>query len=146
VARQILTGARQNVHYLHDEHVILGGIKFYGSPYQPEFFNWAFNLRRGPEIAAKWEIIPDDTEVLITHGPPSMIGDQVNRDGTLSVENVGCRDLSRRIAKLPKLGAHICGHIHEGHGLRVIDGVNYINASVLDDRYAIAYKTIELDL
>ena len=30
-----------------------GRITIYGSPWQPEFMNWAFNLKRGPELRAK---------------------------------------------------------------------------------------------
>ena len=47
------------------------GVKVYGSPWQPWFGGWAFNLERGPDIAAKWALIPDDTDVLLTHGPPA---------------------------------------------------------------------------
>ena len=58
-------------HYLLDSSVVIDGIKFYGSPWQPAFNNWAFNIPRdSDEIAAKWNLIPDDTDVLITHGPP----------------------------------------------------------------------------
>src|SRR3546814_5642071 len=37
------------------------GLKFYGSPCQPEFCDWAFNLPIGPSLKEKWERIPDDT-------------------------------------------------------------------------------------
>ena len=66
VARSLIT----NCTYLQDSSVTIDGVKFYGAPWQPEFFSWAFNVPRGPEIAAKWYQIPDDTNVLITHGPP----------------------------------------------------------------------------
>jgi len=44
-------------------------LKFWGSPVQPEFFNWAFNRERGEDICKHWDLIPDDTDILITHGP-----------------------------------------------------------------------------
>ena len=56
--------------YLHETGIEIDGIKFWGSPYQPFFMNWAFNRQRGPQLQAHWAKIPDDTDVLITHGPP----------------------------------------------------------------------------
>lgn len=64
-ARAILT----NAIYLEDEAVTLEGLKFYGSPWQPRFLDWAFNLDRGPEIRGQVGAIPPYTDVLITHGP-----------------------------------------------------------------------------
>ncbi len=57
-----------NCTYLQDQELIINGVKFYGSPWQPLFYDWAFNLERGPEIRGKWDLIPADTDVLITHG------------------------------------------------------------------------------
>jgi hypothetical protein len=45
------------------------GYKFYGSPYTPAFCEWAFQLNETDAIE-KWKKIPEDTEILITHGPP----------------------------------------------------------------------------
>lgn len=56
--------------YLRDAGVSIEGINFWGSPWQPWFYDWAFNVQRGAEIAAKWALIPNDVHVLITHGPP----------------------------------------------------------------------------
>ena len=96
--------------YLEDEEVTLDGVRFYGSPWQPWFHSWAFNLRRGPPIDAVWQKIPVGVDVLITHGPPMGMGDKV-WDG----ERVGCEDLLRH---LPRVGAkaHFFGHIHEDRG------------------------------
>ena len=38
-----------------------------GTPWQPEFGGWAFNLKRGEECVQKWNLIPRDTDVLVTH-------------------------------------------------------------------------------
>lgn len=96
--------------YLEDEEVTLEGVRFYGSPWQPWFYDWAFNLKRGPEIDAVWKKIPSGVDVLITHGPPKGYGDLVHRG-----ERVGCEDLLRH---LPRVGAkvHFFGHIHEDRG------------------------------
>lgn len=96
--------------YLEDEEVVIEGRRFYGSPWQPWFHDWAFNARRGKEIDVHWQKIPAGVDVLITHGPPMGFGDLVF-DG----ERVGCADLLRHLARVkPKL--HFFGHIHEDRG------------------------------
>ena len=86
------------VTYLRDSGLSVGGVKFWGSPWQPWFYDWAFNLHRGAEIAAKWALIPDDVHVLITHGPPHGVLDVVDRPAG---KHVGCEALRERIAALP---------------------------------------------
>ena len=68
--------------------------------------NWYFMADRGEEIAKKWATIPDGTDVLITHGPPATI-----------LENVqgiplGCDDLLERVLQVNSK-YHVFGHIHE---------------------------------
>jgi len=120
-----------DVIYLQDESITVEGIKIYGSPWQPEFFNWAFNLPRGKSLAEKWSKIPDDTDVLITHGPPMEQLDFVLSAGLPK----GCYDLQQRIRSLSNLKLHIFGHIHQGHGMSSDGRVTYINASCLDEGY-----------
>jgi Icc-related predicted phosphoesterase len=108
------------------------GIKFYGSPWQPWFCDWAFNLQRGPEIKAKWDLIPLDTQVLITHGPPLGYGDK-----TFENELVGCQDLLNAILAI-KPRYHICGHIHEGMGISCNEYTTFLNVSSCDPWYSIA--------
>ncbi|KAG4078701.1 hypothetical protein HA402_015291 [Bradysia odoriphaga] len=69
--RQYLT----NCIYLEDESIELFGLKIYGTPWQPEFCNWAFNVPRGEQCLAKWNQIPDGIDILITHTPPVGHGD-----------------------------------------------------------------------
>lgn len=124
-ARALMT----NCTYLEDEAVTVRGIKFYGSPWQPRFFNWAFNLDRGPEIARKWALIPDDTDVLITHGPPAGFGDKIS-----SGKTTGCEDLAHAVRRIgPRL--HIFGHIHEDYGRWSRGVTTYINGSSCDLNY-----------
>ena len=118
-------------------------VKIYGSPWQPEFHNWAFNLSKGGlELEQKWNNIPEDTDILVTHGPvlgylDKIIGQYIN---------LGCELLAKRIKTIkPKI--HVCGHIHSGYGY-VFDGdTHYINASVLDEQYQYTQKplTVEWD-
>lgn len=122
--------------YLQDSAVEIEGVEFYGSPWQPRFYEWAFNLNRGPELAAKWSLIPEDTHVLITHGPPRGILDRVPQP--LGFDNEGCDDLLARIRHLASRGrlrAHIFGHIHFGYGLHEEFGVRFVNASNCDEEY-----------
>ena len=138
-----------SITYLQDEEIIIDGIKFYGSPWQPEFCNWAFNLKRGQELKEKWDLIPEDTDVLITHGPSYGKLDIV--DGRS--ERLGCEDLKRRIESIkPKI--HVFGHIHTGssiiNGKNIYNkieeaGIIYINASVLNEQYNYYFKPITID-
>ncbi len=97
--------------YLEDSELTLGGLRFWGSPWQPEFNDWAFNLPRGETLAAVWRKIPRGIDVLITHGPPEGIGDRSGMS-----ERAGCADLRRRVAEVsPRL--HLFGHIHQDGGL-----------------------------
>ena len=112
-----------NAVYLEDEMVKIAGVTIYGSPWQPWFGGWAFNLQRGPELATVWAKIPASTDILLTHGPPEGILDR-NRRG----DCCGCRDLLHRVLKIrPRL--HVFGHIHEAAGRTDIDGITFLNAS-----------------
>lgn len=97
--------------YLEDNAVTINGLKIYGSPWQPWFRNWAFNLRSQDELEAQWALIPEDTDILVTHGPPYGLGDRCE-DGRL----VGCKKLLERI-KVVKPKYHLFGHIHESWGV-----------------------------
>ncbi len=114
-------------------------IKFYGSPWQPPFMNWAFNLPEN-ELAKYWEKIPDDVDVLITHGPAFGILDKVEGKGL----SLGSTTLYDRIMKIkPKI--HICGHIHSGRSIIEKDGIIFINASIATESYEMINKPIVID-
>jgi hypothetical protein len=68
-AKQMLTGCT----YLEDSGVEVHGIKIWGSPWTPWFYDWAFNAQRGAECKAKWDLIPDDTQVPRADIVPEMI-------------------------------------------------------------------------
>lgn len=128
--------------YLVDEAREVGGFKFYGAPWSPRFFDWAFNADRGAVIRSKWARIPDDTQVLVVHGPPAGILDR-----TRSGETVGCADLLNTIEnRLSKLRLVVFGHIHEAHGTLKRDGVLYVNASTCDLKYRPVQPPVVVDL
>ena len=136
----------KTVEYLQDELLLVGKgdyedmIKIWGTPWQPEFHNWAFNLPRGDKLKEKWDMIPVDTDILITHGPPFGKLDYVPYDNV----NVGCEELMKRVQEIkPKI--HVFGHIHEGFGY-VFDGTtHFINAAVLNGRYEFRNKPLTID-
>lgn len=118
-----------DVHYLQDSGVEIEGIKFWGSPVTPPFMTWAF-MRTPDKIKPHWDTIPDDIDVLITHGPMRKVLDY----STYGNEDTGCMVLVDAIKRVkPKY--HIFGHIHNMYGKQEHSGVTHINASVIDDRY-----------
>jgi predicted phosphodiesterase len=129
--------------YLEDSFIEIEGIKIYGSPWQPYFHNWAFNLQRGEEIQKKWDLIPKDVNILITHGPVKDILDFVPYNGG---EFVGCQNLKETILTLPDLKTHICGHIHCAYGEEFNNGIHYINASCCTERYEPIQKPILFEI
>ena len=133
----------KGVRCLIDDFVEFEGLKIYGSPWQPEFYNWAFNLpRNGWEIEQKWKDIPDDTDILLTHGPAWGILDTVvNRRDF----NLGCEMLTKRLETLHPL-IHNCGHIHSGYGYVEKNGTHFFNSSVLDERYNHSQKPFDITI
>jgi len=134
----------KNIIYLQDSLVEVEGLKIYGSPYQPEFGEgWAFNLSRiDGGLTEKWEQIPEGIDVLITHGPPLKVRDEL----PLRNEHIGCYDLLQRVQIVkPKL--HVFGHIHCAYGTYDAPwGGTYVNASVCNEHYDPVNEPIVIDL
>lgn len=124
-----------NVIYLEDNSVIIDDIKFYGTPYQKIFYNWAFN-RDSETLKKHWEIIPDDTDVLITHAPPYKILDFVE----YSYEHVGDKSLRDEIFNRIRPQINCFGHIHDQHGIVNLNNIKFINASLLNDKYHFVFE------
>jgi Icc-related predicted phosphoesterase len=135
-ARKILTAAT----YLQDSGSVVEGVRIYGSPWQPWFYDWAFNLRRGEPLRKRWAQIPEDTQILITHGPPLGHGDR-----TAEGEQVGCEDLLARI-QVVQPAYHLFGHIHEGYGLTHEGATTCINASSCNLAYEAVNPPVVFDL
>jgi Icc-related predicted phosphoesterase len=111
--------------YLQDSLTIVDGMKIYGSSWHSVSDRWAFNLPRGKESKEKWDMIPDDIDILITHTPPYSILDKTSRD-----RSVGCRDLYNTISNRLNLKYHIFGHIHYSHGNLINNNTEYVNGSI----------------
>lgn len=124
--------------YLDEGSVDVFGLKVFGSPWTPWFHSWAFNAQRGEEIARHWAKIPENTNVLITHGPPFGILD-VNTEEPyhkhLGPEHLGCEELRKRVDQLKDLKLHVFGHIHSSNSFEEINGVKFINAAICNESY-----------
>lgn len=146
--------------YLEHESKEVGGIKIFGSPYTPSFGNgWAYNVKRN-KLDAYWSEIPDDTDIVVTHGPPLGILDHTqsgtsigtNESGNTAVYSCGDKSLLNHIKRIKPL-AHIYGHIHDENrclnaGIMQINGLRtkFINASVLDLDYNICNNGVLIEI
>lgn len=133
---------------LTDQVTEILGHKIYGSPWQLEFFDWAFNL---PEegLAKKWMHIPDGTDILVLHGPPYGFGDLASpmpHTGRIKPEHVGSPSLTKRLQEVrPRLTVY--GHIHSGYGVYSLDdGIKLANVSLLNEEYKLVNKPFILTL
>lgn len=137
--------SERGVIYLQDEEIIIDGIKIYGSPNTPFFYDYAFNCARNeaeralynkPLIKRYWDNIPEDTNILVTHGPPYGILDELHYvNGDPKGQFVGCVDLLDAVKRI-KPDIHIFGHIHYHGGRQVCkDGTSFYNVSVCDETY-----------
>ena len=135
-----------NATYLQDDLEVIGddystAVKVYGSPWQPEFYNWAFNLpRMGWELQQKWDDIPVGVDILVTHGPAwghldTVVGQNMH---------LGCELLTNRI-NIVKPKIHVFGHIHTGYGYKFDNGTHYFNAAVLNEQYIFTQKPLTVD-
>jgi predicted phosphodiesterase len=152
LAKEIYSSYK-SINYLQDEELGLyfdgpngefpeDNIHIYGSPWQPAFYAWAFNLpRNGIELAGKWEGIPSNTDILLTHGPAWGTLDTVTGRPW---DNLGCEMLAERI-QIVKPKIHVCGHIHSGYGYEFKDGTHFFNASVLNESYEYTQKPMTFD-
>lgn len=111
------------IRYLQDEGTSIEGLKLWGSPWQPEYHGWAFNLPRGEPLAAVWREIPAHLDILVTHGPPAGIGDRSPAAG-----RAGCEALRIRVEEVrPRL--HLFGHIHQDGGVWYINETLFANVT-----------------
>lgn len=126
----------KSVTYLQDSSATIEGIKFYGSPRTPEYGPWAF-MSQDEKLAWYWDLIPEDTDVLMTHGPAFGIRDEAPRYTSAGkfMENAGSKTLRERIEKLKNLKLFLFGHIHEGYGLHMGTPFSCVNGSYWDGRF-----------
>jgi Icc-related predicted phosphoesterase len=134
--------------YLDDSFVEIDGIRIWGSPVTPTFFDWAFMADRGDEIRKHWQKIPEKLDILITHGPPFGQLDETPRG-----EHVGCEELAdviiNSLTHPPRF--HIFGHIHGGYGRASLESksgchIQLLNVSICDESYQPAHSPVTFEL
>lgn len=133
LARSLLTEAT----VLIDQEIEIEGIKIYGSPWTPRFGHWSF-MKPIHELKEKWVNIPSGLDILITHGPPETVLDEVMNyvphNGAYEPRHTGCPHLFNKVMEVtPKY--HIFGHIHEGHGAKALGETVFLNVACLNERY-----------
>ena len=133
-------GLAGGVFYLENSSIDIEGIKIWGSPITPAFgYGWAFNAYRH-EINQYWQTIPNDTDIVITHGPIYGYCDRTNREGL----NVGCEQLYHRLNEIkPQL--HFSGHIHEAYGYRNTNWGYAFNGCNCDLSYLVNNKPMAFE-
>ena len=129
----------ENATWLEDDAVVYNGIKFFGSPWLPHLQGWAFYLS-SEGLREKWALIPEDTDVLITHTPPYGILDLPRSKQT----HCGCPHLLRRVEQVrPRY--HLFGHNHASAGIHESEFTTFVNASVVDSHYDVARGPFVID-
>ena len=132
-----------NFHYLEDDDINILGLKIYGTPVQLPFNNWAFN-RAEEKIQKYWDNIPKDLDILLLHSPPYGILDETHHPN-YDPKRIGSKSLLKKIKEVrPKVV--VFGHNHGEHGIIEQDGIKYINASLLDERYNMSKKPIIIEI
>jgi hypothetical protein len=151
-AQGVLTGYK-TIDYLLDEDFVIYGdgpngdmpeenVRIYGSPWQPWFYDWAFNLpRNGDKLKSKWDAIPTNTDIVVTHGPA---WSKLDVPGGTTI-HVGCELLTEHFNTVARPKIHVCGHIHGSYGHYFDGQTHYFNASVLNERYQYANSPFTFD-
>ena len=145
-----------NVYYLFDSSVVIDNLVIYGSPWviggdmfpsensSHEHFRWGFSLTE-EELENKWNLIPSDVDILITHQPPFGVGDQrrnydldqiINDKQIFGYEHKGSKSLLSAYQRIHPI-LHVCGHEHQGYGAYRFQNHSTIllNAAVCDEDY-----------
>ncbi len=145
------------VKYLCDSGTEFQGFKIWGSPWTSTFPGMnphcnAFTFDTERELEKKWDLIPDDTQILITHSPGWNIHDRIKNPHDGEDSRKGSFSLCERIINLKNLRLHVCGHIHEGYGElqfyvpdRDYNNTFLVNASHVNEHYEPVNAPIRID-
>lgn len=139
----------ENLYFLENSSVEIEGIRFYGAAATPYFHGWAFNFQRGKDIAIEWKKIPENVQVLITHGPPHGILDMVQDTASNKGRDLhqGCEELAKKIKELKQLKIHVFGHLHTDGGKQtVVNNIIHANAAICTEQYSPTNPPIVIDL
>lgn len=145
----------ERINYLCDSGTEFEGLKIWGSPWSLTFpgINPHCTAFTGTEeeLAKHYAKIPDDIDILVTHGPPYGIRDRVKSNNKFGFECVGSRSLQQHALRL-NLKLWVMGHIHESYGEELPGGFiggtecKIVNASHVNERYEPVNKPIRVIL
>lgn len=96
--------------YLEDESTEIYGLKVHGTPWVPNLKSWAFHGGMNNRCGTKFNDIPSDTDILVSHGPMNGYSDYLEGYG-----HIGCTKMAEKVQELRPV-LFVCGHIHEGYG------------------------------
>lgn len=144
-AHQIFS-SHDKVRYLKNEYVDYLSTqdskvyRIFGTPYCHIFGNWAF-MRNNEFLAQKYNEIPENVDIFISHNAPKVSDVGVIKEGW-SGTDAGNPVLAKYVLeKKPKYA--FCGHIHSGnHELQEVEGIKFANTSVVNERYDLVYKPL----
>lgn len=136
---------QEDFEYLCDSGTEFEGFKIWGSPWTPRFLLWYFMKERGEDIKQKWDLIPEDTDILITHGPPNGIRDKVKDKWAKHIRGAGCEELRIAIDRIKPM-IHIFGHVHEEYGIEKIGPTLFMNAAHMNEHYEPVNQPIRIVL
>lgn len=112
----IRPGNYPDIHFLIHEQMDWQGLKIFGSPFTPKFFDWAY-MKPRQELDSIWQSIPDKTDILITHGPPKGILDVTRDMDSGEPVHVGSKSLRRQVENRIRPRLHAFGHLHDEAGI-----------------------------
>ena len=114
-----------NAAVLINERIQIEGLHIWGSPVTP-LYGGAFGMSSAADRKRLYDQIPDDTDILITHGPSfGMLDCPPN-----SNLHVGCRELFDAVMRV-KPTLHLFGHVHGAKGIVYTDSTIFVNAALL---------------
>ncbi len=129
IPSDVVQNIPDNLVLLNSTSINIFGLNIYGDSWTPYFYNWAFNLKINDK--SHWKDIPDNVDILITHGPPYGILDK-NEHG----KGMNCGDInllqqieSNRIKPM----LHVFGHIHCNRPYTINDESIFVNASLCQE-------------
>lgn len=137
--RKLVNGgdlAKEGITYVEHATVNVLGLKIFMSPYTPAFGEgWVFNKKR-EKLHDYWQEIPEDCDIVITHGPPHGILD-LSEDRQGRLEHCGCKALMKRLDIIKPL-IYSSGHIHDcqlnrNAGVYINENTTFINGSCVRD-------------
>ena len=143
IPQRIKESLAPNVHIYVDEQVEIEGKKVWFSPWSNLFGDWAWMLDEDALRRKYFNNIPDDTQVIVSHGPPYGLGDKIFWDGVS--QNVGSRSLLSFMDRLADLEMVVCGHIHEARGYYADGEVDVWNVSLVNEKYEQVHEPVVID-